>query len=389
MKNCFIFAGEASGDLHGSRLMRTLKEQFIFSSLNGVGGPLMRLEGLEVLYPMEEFQVMGFTDVLKAFPKLYKLFYAIRKHILKTNPSCVILIDYPGFNLRLTKSLRKGGYKGKIIQFICPTVWAHGKKRIDTMVKHLDLLLTIYPFEAAFFSHTPLKARYVGNPLVETVSNYPYKENWKSICGIPHSQKLLAIFPGSRIGEIQRHLPQQLEVAQLLIKNHPSIHFAISYSDDRLLSFIKTHIHNTSLQMGLNIHLVPRSFSYELMKDCHCSLAKSGTVTLELALHQKPTVVLYTLTQLNYLLAKYWMHLNLPHYCIVNILLGRTVYPEFIEKKLDIYQIFKQIEKLFINQDHYDSVIGDCAILRQQLGDGIASSLASREIQELLNAKKT
>ncbi len=155
-RHYFIFAGEASGDLHGGPLVKALKQLNPASTITGVAGPAMRAQGVECLIPMEEFQVMGFSDVLAAFPKLWRQFHQVRDTILTTKPEVVILIDYPGFNLRLAKALRKKGFQGKIVQMICPTVWAWGKNRIHTMVNTLDLLLTIYPFEADCFANTSL-----------------------------------------------------------------------------------------------------------------------------------------------------------------------------------------------------------------------------------------
>ena len=136
MKTYFIFAGEASGDLHGSALIRSLKQKDPSCQINGVGGVLMRSEEFHCLINTELFQVMGFTDVFLALPRLIPLFKKVRDDILKSNPDCVILIDYPGFNLRLARSLRKHGFKGKLVQYICPTVWAHGKGRIKTLAAH-------------------------------------------------------------------------------------------------------------------------------------------------------------------------------------------------------------------------------------------------------------
>ncbi|CUI16178.1 putative lipid A disaccharide synthase [Candidatus Protochlamydia naegleriophila] len=382
-KDCFIFAGESSGDLHGSRLLKALKNGPTFNSFRGIGGPLMRQEGLECLFKMESFQVMGFSDVIKALPSLWKHFYAIRNHILDTKPTCTILIDYPGFNLRLAKALRKGGYQGKIVQYICPTVWAHGKKRIEAMVSSLDLLLTIYPFESDLFAKTSLKATYIGNPLVETVQKHAYQPHWKQVLNIPEEQQLIAIFPGSRLGEIQRHTQHQLQVAYKLKEKYPSLGFAISCAHDDLYPILQEQIKKTPLEQGKDIHLVPRAYSYELMKECSMALAKSGTVTLELALHRKPSVVLYTLTALNYYIAKYWMRLNLPHYCIVNILGKKEIFPELIGRELDCDRLYENLDALLQKNSLYTSIEKECASIQQQLGTHSASSQASQAIQEL------
>ena len=160
---------------------------------------------------MEEFQVMGFSDVLKALPRLWKHFYSLRNRILAEQPDAVILIDYPGFNLRLARALRQQGYGGKIIQYICPSVWAHGKQRIETLSLHYDLLLTIYPFESTYFEQSLLPVKYVGNPLEENIRTYSYQENWKETLHLPSSEHLIALFPGSRLGEIKKHVPMQLK----------------------------------------------------------------------------------------------------------------------------------------------------------------------------------
>ncbi len=383
VKDCFIFAGETSGDLHGSKLLKALKKDPTWDSFRGVGGPLMRQEGLDCLFKMENFQVMGFSDVIKALPSLWKYFYAIRDHIIDTKPDCTILIDYPGFNLRLAKALRKAGYQGKIVQYICPTVWAHGKKRINTMVNTLDLLLTIYPFEADLFANTSLKAIYIGNPLVETIQKHTYQSQWKQLLNIPEKQQLIAIFPGSRQGEIQRHTQHQLQVAYKLREKHPHIAFAISYAHDDLYPILQEQIQKTPLKLGKDIHLVPRTYSYELMKECSVALAKSGTVTLELALHTKPSVILYTLTTLNYYIAKYWMRLNLPHYCIVNILGQKEIFPELIGRELDYDQLYDNLDNLLQSKPLYTSIEQECLAIQQKLGPHSASLQASQAIQEL------
>ena len=193
-EHLFIFAGEQSGDLHGSHLMRALKKEIPGCRFSGVAGPAMRVEGIESIFSMEKFAVMGFTDVIKAFPSLYKQFYQIRDYILTQKPDGVIFVDYPGFNLRMAKALRKKGYTGKLVHYICPSVWAWGKKRIDHMANSLDLLLTIYPFEADSFSHSSLPVKYIGNPLQEYISSYSYKNDWLDKLAIK-APSIISIFP--------------------------------------------------------------------------------------------------------------------------------------------------------------------------------------------------
>lgn len=381
-KHYFLFAGEKSGDLHGGHLIEALNRHSP-SLIRGVGGPCMRQAGIDPVLNMEDFQVMGFSDVIRSFPTLLRQFYLVRNEILRTKPDCVVLIDYPGFNLRMAKSLRRQGFRGKIVQYICPTVWAHGRKRIDTMVKTLDLLLTIYPFEAACFSGTPLNVRYIGNPLIDTIKNHSYQEDWHQHIGLSKLDPLLAIFPGSRLGEIECNFPQQLQAASALKKQDPSLRIAISYAHSDLLPTIKKLIHQTALT-SCTPSLIPSQFRYELMRDCTTAIAKSGTVTLELALHERPTVITYQLTRLNAFIAQYILGVNLPHYCIVNILGQKQIYPELISCQVSSHEILEHLNRIHFQVETRSSIIAACQQVRALLGDQNTHQLAAQAIQELL-----
>lgn len=376
-KHLFIFAGEKSGDLHAAHLVKALKNQLPEYHFSGVTGPCMRIEGVEEMMAMEKFAVMGFSDVLKAFPSLYKQFYAVRDYILQTQPQGVVFVDYPGFNLRMAKALRKSGYAGKLIHYICPSVWAWGKKRIDHMASTLDLLLTIYPFEPACFAQTSLKVKYVGNPLQEYISQHIYDENWNT--QLP-SNHLIAIFPGSREGEIKRNLPIQLQAAALFQKKYPEVAFGISCSNH----IFKGMIDNIIAEAGLNkTFTVPTNHTYELMRGCQSAIAKSGTVTLELALHHRPTVVVYNLSTLNWLIAKFLIRLKLPHYCIVNILSGKRVFPELIEAGFNKENLSLQLENIDSGPLREDC-LRDCKRASELLQQSQASHHAAQAIRDLL-----
>ena len=198
LEKLFIFSGEPSGDLHGSHLVHALRKQLPSILIEGVPGPKMRAQGVISILQMEDFEVMGFSDVICHLPKLARQFYQLRNHILSTRPKGVVLIDYPGFNLRMAAALRKKGYQGKIIQYVSPSVWAWGKHRIEMMANTLDILLTIYPFENQYFQGSSLNVEYVGNPLYEYIKTYHYDEQWKKKLNLAETNNLIALFPGSR-----------------------------------------------------------------------------------------------------------------------------------------------------------------------------------------------
>lgn len=387
MTKLFILAGEKSGDIHGAHLMQALSQQFPDIRFSGVGGVDMRECGLDCLIRAEELAVMGFSDVISHLPTLLRHFRIVRNYILDTNPKALVLIDYPGFNLRLAQSLRRQGFRGKIIQYICPTVWAWGHKRIKIMADTLDMLLTIYPFESRLFSHTPLNVRYVGHPIEESLSQHIYDENWLNCLGMASaansSSPIIALFPGSRSGEVNRNLPILLTAAAELKRTLPEAIFALSYSHEDLLPTLMRALAlvKSTLQLQRDLFLVPNKYTYELMRSSSVALAKSGTVTLELALHRCPTVVTYKLSTLNYLIARYLLRLNLPHYCIVNVLGEKRIFPEFISEDASPSKIAAAALLLIEQGKPRENCITDCIAIKQQLTDGVnqASSISAAQ----------
>lgn len=368
----FILAGEPSGDRHGAAALKTLWTRYPNLFVSGVGGPALCTAGLDPVLPMEEFAVMGFSDVVKALPRLYRHFYTILNHILSHEFDVVLLIDYPGFNLKLAKALKKRGYQGKIIQYISPMVWAWGKERIQHMEKTLDQLLVIYPFESSYFEHSSLPVAYVGNPVSEAHSNYCYQLDWQKQVGLPTNQAPIALFPGSRAGEIKRNFPIQLEAVRRLQQLEPDLPIAISCASVEQESLI----YHIALQAGLKSEswrVVPPQYTYELMASSELAIAKSGTVTLELALHGCPTVVTYVLTALNKCLARYWMKLNLQNYCIVNVLSQKEVFPELIKIPPTPKKILDYLYRLRASKD-------DCQMACREIKAHLSAKSASQEV---------
>jgi lipid-A-disaccharide synthase len=181
----FFMAGEASGDRHGGLLIDALKQLCPSAQFTGVGGRHMIQAGFSPFLTLEPFEVMGLKDVVFALPRLSRLFRQVRQQILDLNPTAVVLIDYPGFNLRLAASLRKKGYKGKIFYYISPTVWAHSPKRVEVLAQYVDHLFTLFPFEKQYYAHTSLPVTYVGHPLAQEVFLHQPSSDWRNAVGIP------------------------------------------------------------------------------------------------------------------------------------------------------------------------------------------------------------
>jgi lipid-A-disaccharide synthase len=374
----FIFAGEKSADIHGERLLLALKKKFPHLHISGVGGPRMRSVGIQSILQMEDFQVIGFIDVFFSLPSLIRHFYTVSRAIEKLRPKVVLTIDYPGFNLRLHRHLRKKGYTGKICHYICPSVWAWGKNRIPLMVQHLDLLLTILPFEKKLFEWTSLKVAYVGNPLVEKIGSYVYKP-----FSLSKDKKSVAVFPGSRKKEIERNLPLQLQACKKL----DGFHVAISLSDERYAPLIQSILDQEGFSKDA-MSIIPADYTYELMREAHFAIAKSGTVTLELALHRVPTVVVYAISAWDLFIAKDLLRIRLPYYCLVNIIAEKEIFAELIGPHFTRESLLAHVYAL-LNPSHYSQCQKDCEEIISILGQTNAAEEAAKQLTPLLDLVQT
>lgn len=381
--NCdvFLFAGEPSGDLHGEALVTELKKKYPHLKIVGVAGPRMRMAGVESILGMESFQVMGFIDVFAALPRLIKQFYFVAKTVLNLNPKVALFIDYPGFNLRMEKHLRKKGFKGKLFHYICPSVWVYGKGRILTMQENLDELLCILPFEKECFSSSSLQVSYVGNPLVSRVAEY----NYRSLESL-ENKKVIALFPGSRTKEILRNFPLYLQLIKKWLTLHPELHYAVSISREEHAPLLKEMIEKSGLDQSEKITFISPERTYDLMKIATLAIAKSGTVTLELALHEVPTVVTYAATKLDVFIAKDLLKISLPYYSLASLLCKEQVYPELIGPNFTLENLEKETENL-LQEKALHRCKELCAMLPSILGSQKASIGAAIHVGNALGLK--
>ena len=364
MTDLYLVAGEPSADKLGAPIAAALFEKIPHLQMAGIAGPCLRELNVRGSTRMEELQVMGFSAVAAALPRLANLFIRTRNEILQLNPKAVLTIDYPGFNLRLARSLRRRGYKGKIIHAVCPSVWAWRKKRIPLMAENLDLLLCLFPFEKECFAHTPLPVEHIGHPLVSKVNAHISFPAFHEYYGLKREKPILALFPGSRKSVIRRNLPLQLAAAKELSSRY-SIALSLSHPDRRKLL----------RSLAPTLPLIEPAHTYDLMRSAHLALATSGTITLELALFGTPTVVNYSLSPVDCFLAKRIFRINLPHYCIVNILAKREVLPELIGPHLNAVSLQKKAETLI-----REECIQGCREIQALLGNANAPAMAAEKI---------
>ncbi|MCI0381534.1 MAG: lipid-A-disaccharide synthase [Chlamydiae bacterium] len=367
----FIIAGEASGDVHGAKILHALQKKNPEMQTIGIAGPKMREMKIHCFLPMESFQIMGFIQVFKNILKFIRLFYKTAGCILKVNPKVVLLIDYPGFNLRLAKYLRKKGFTGEICQYICPSVWAWNKKRISLIEKNFTQLFCILPFEPGLFKDPKLLVKYVGHPLIK---NQPKRVVDDA------NLKCISIFPGSREREILSNLPIHLKAAEKIHAKFPDLVFGISISQDLFFPLIDSLVKK---HPSLPIQYYPAKDKGKLMDLSLLAFAKSGTITLELALNQIPTVVTYAISKLDLIIAKNILKISLPFYCLPNIILNSPLFPELFGPFFTEELLLSHALRFLSSEQDRNQCRENCAKIYDVIGNLNAEEEVANELYNL------
>ncbi len=333
VKKFFIIAGEASGDLLGSKLIRELKIKEPNAEFIGVGGKLMREQGLISIFPMEELAVMGFAEVV---PHLFKLLRRINEtanRIIAEKPDFVITIDSPDFNFRVIKKLKN--YSGKKIHLIAPSVWAYRAGRAKKISKLYNLLLCILPFEPPYFEKHGLKAIFIGHPLCEDAPDLSKKTKNENIT--------IAVTPGSRNGEVKKIFPEFIEAINLLAKKIPNIKVSIPLID-KTRELVKSMAKNLQVEYLF----VEKDEKKSALLKTDFALAKSGTNTLEFSLYKIPMIVAYRVNIFTYYLLKLLVKIKFAN--LINLISNKEIIPEMLQWKCRGDRICKDLAKKQIHE---------------------------------------
>ena len=372
-----FIAGEASGDMRAAGLARALKKLRPDLRLNGIGGEHMRQAGVECFADITQLAVIGFAEVVKNLFRIKKVFDQTLKQIDGTRPDCVILVDYPGFNLRLARAIKKRGIK--IIYYISPQVWAWREKRVLKIKKLVDRMIVLFPFEQDIYSKYGMKVDYVGHPLVdEIIVNKNQTEVLKSI-GLSAGKTTIGLMPGSRAKEVERHLPCMLEAAQILFKQNKERQFILLKAPTIPLKLIES-ILDLSFPPILK-HIPIKIYdgpTYDGINATDAAIVASGTATLETALLLKPMVVIYKTSWLTYCIAR--ALIKIPYIGLVNIVAGEKIVEELIQNDANADNIAKAIETAL----HNPQIVDELAKVKTSLGEPGASLRAARLVLEEL-----
>lgn len=335
MKTIFLIAGEASGDALGAKLMRALKScagtdiQF-----TGIGGPKMKAEGLNSLFAYEELSLMGFAEIVPHLPGLFRRIHQTVKAIERTRPDAVLTIDSPGFNFQIAKRVKRLGLNTRLIHYVAPTVWAYKPERAAKMAAWYDLILLLLPFEAPYFDAVGLKNVFVGHPLVEDANPEPSIPN-------PH----LLMLPGSRPGELARHLPIFGEVAEIL-KSRDIRYDIMIPSLPHLAGLITNVTQHWALKVRVAVTQEERDTAFA---GAAAALCKSGTVALELALNRVPMVVTYRVNLITAWLLR--RMIKVPYVNLVNLLLNRPAIPELLQEDCEPKKLAEALIPLITDEE--------------------------------------
>jgi lipid-A-disaccharide synthase len=349
-----------SGDLHAADVVRAFKARAPDTALWGIGGDHLQAEGVELLQHTDRMGVMGIVEVLKQ----YRFFKGVLKQVLaeveKRQPKAALLVDYPGFNLRLAAELKKRGVK--VYYYISPKVWAWNKKRIPKMAEVIDRLMVIFPFEVDLFKATPLRVDFVGNPLVAQIdaarAGEPLRLPWQS-------DQRVALLPGSRRQEIERILPTMLAAAVKLEAAFPEVSFMIASPNARIERMVNEQIASASVKPSrLNVIC---GNARELMRQAEAAIVTSGTATLETALIGTPHILVYKTSAFTYWVARSVVKIR--HIGLVNIIAGRTICPEILQHEATAERLASEAGKLMCDTPGRRAMLAGYEEVRQLLGE--------------------
>lgn len=372
----FLVAGERSGDLHAVELLKAYQEIQGEHSwrVAGLGGAELKKKfGSEFEDWVDEAAVIGLTEVLKKYGWFKRKFAETLARIKKLAPEMVILVDYPGFNLRLAKELRKRGYTGKICYYISPQVWAWNKGRIPKMGKLLDLMLCVFEFEKELYEQSGLKTEWVGHPMVEEL-----EERRR---GVKRRSDLVGLFPGSRKREVKALLPVMLAASEEIARSNADLEFELAVASPHLMESVESLLAESFLTKESRFRIRVGE-SHRLMQEASAAWVASGTATLEAGYYGLPYALVYKVSSLTYWVAR--TVVKIPYIGMVNILANQLVVKEYVQGAATGDQLAEEMQRLLFNEPYRLEMQEALAKVRELLGGGGAHQKAAQALAESL-----
>lgn len=374
-EDLLIVAGEASGDLYGSRLLTELCERRPGLRAFGLGGRQLAEAGMEVLADAAETSAMGLAEVFKIIPKARRVFRRMLAEVDRRGAATAVLIDFPEFNLRLARRLHARGVR--VVYYVSPQIWAWRRGRVKQVERWVDRMLVLFPFEEEFYRRAGVEVSTVGHPLVDEVPRLPHI--WDR--GVPVDRPYrIALMPGSRRSEIDHLLPVLLEAAGLLT-GELEASFVLIRAKTVSPAVLEPHL--SAARVPVEVVTEDR---FATAAGCHLALCASGTANLELALLGTPMIVAYRIGSLGYLLSL--LILRLPHVSLVNLLLGRQVVPELLQRQATAERIRDEALRWLLDPPRVEEMRRQLSEVRDRLGDGGATRRAAEQVLAVMEEQR-
>ena len=378
MAKILISAGEASGYIHAAAVTAALKQIDSSVEVFGMGGDALRAAGGEVLFDIKDHGVMGFVEVIKKLPDLFKLRSDFARVMDERKPDCLVVVDYPGFNMKLAKVAHDKGIP--VVSYIAPSAWAWNKGRAKNVAKIVDKVACIFPFEYDVYKEAGAPVEFVGHPLLDIVKPAWERTEAEAWVGKQPGHPLVLLMPGSRLMEIEKMLPNLLEGAKLLKKQLPEVQFAMPRAGTIPLELLQSKIKAS----GLDIKIT-EGHNYDLFSVADLALATSGTVTLEAALCGLPSIIVYRTSALNAFIAR--RVINIPNIGLPNIVAGRQILPELLQEDFTPANVAKTAVEL-LAPERRPQLEADLAFMKARLGEPGAVKRVAQLILRIAEEKK-
>ncbi len=364
MNRVLMIAGEASGDMHGAGVVRELKRRDPSLDIFGVGGDCMRGEGMDLRVHIARLSFMGFVEVLKNLSTVRAVERDLEVLLESRRPDVVVLIDYPGFNLRFARTAKKHGIP--VLYYISPQVWAWNKGRVKKMRRLVDRMKVVFPFEVEIYRKEGIDVEFVGHPLVERLGSSITREVFCATVGLDPSKRILGLFPGSRLQEIENILPVMANAAAILGKSH-SLQVVVGVASNLGRSTVERF-----LPPGVTGVQFAEHATYDLMRHADAAIVTSGTATLEAGWFGTPMTVVYRTSPITFFIGR--MLVDVPYIGLVNIVAGQKVVQEFVQHDMTVENLVGELGRLLDQPDYVARMKTDLAVIKNRLGDRGASA---------------
>ncbi|MEK6538614.1 MAG: lipid-A-disaccharide synthase, partial [Nitrospirota bacterium] len=382
LKNILMIAGEASGDIYGAELARHLLKIIPGLKITGIGGSRMRSTGVDILCDMSDISVVGLSEILPRLRAIKNAFNVVSKLIRSGGTDLVILIDYPGFNIRLAGVAKKAGVPA--VYYISPQVWAWRRGRIRLLAGRIKKMFVVLPFEEDIYKKEGIACSFLGHPLVDEILSARPVEDSMQLYGLDKNNKVIGILPGSRIGEVKALLPLFLDAVQIIRAGSPEIQTIMAVAESLDFNEVAGIVNKWKMSnnyMSYDVKLI-RGEANDVINVSDVIIAASGTITLQAALLGKPMVIVYKLSLFTYTIAK--LLVSVKDIGLVNIMAGKRIVPELVQYDATPDKIASETKMFLYDTEYYEETKKGLNDIKLKLGPPGASERVAREIAGIL-----